>query len=678
MKRLLFNRKTVWTLFSVLTSLSAWCQSEGVYFTSPTTEGVKVSYHILNVESDFHFVYVEGDGAGNIPPAAISTSVEGSLTIPEVVIYNGYNYGVTDIGYNAFSHCWQLTSISLPDAVTAVSDYAFYCCYNLKSIRFPKKTSYKFFSLSGDETFFLGEASFTECNSLTEIALPEGLKRIGRYAFDGCTSLQTIFLPSSLNRIENGVFKGCSAVTSLSVKAAVPPTVADEEALSACYQATLYVPKGSRSVYQAADYWKNFNKIEENATLTMIAFADDNVKSLCVSNWDTDGDGELSMSEAAAVTDLGEVFKVVPNVNDTPYDIKSFDELKYFTGLTSIGEDAFEGCQNLQSIVLPNSITNIGQNAFLGCGSLASLFIPNSVTKIGAFAFRGCCSLTSITIPASVSSIGSSPFGGCTELASIIVNSENSAYNSHENCNAIMQTNNNTLVAGCKNTIIPNGVITIGYGAFEQCYGLESAIIPSSVTTIKDNAFAYCNKMKTLVIPESVTSIGSQAFYDCYRLESIKSYIREPFSIDKNTFRCWNSTTNQYEFPSVILQVPNGCKEKYQAVNYWNLFANIVEQSKCATPIINYKDGKLHFECETEGVTYHYSITTPESEDNTGNGIAVASTYIIKAYASKEDYVDSDVATKEIDIRGLKGDVDGDGVVDVNDVQTTINIILKK
>lgn len=678
MNRLLFCRKTVCTLFAALTSLSAWGQNEGVYFTSPTTEGVEVSYHILNVESDFRYVYIEGDGAGYIPPAAISTSIEGSLTIPEVVIYNGYNYGVTDIGYNAFSHCGRLTSVSLPDAVTHVSDYAFYCCYNLKSIRFPKKTSYKYFSLSGDETFFLGEASFSECNSLTEIALPEGLKSIGRYAFDGCTSLQTISLPSSLNRIENGVFKGCSAVTSLSVKAAVPPTVTNEEALSACYQATLYVPKGRKSVYQAADYWKNFNKIEEDATLTMIDFADDNVKSLCVSNWDTDGDGELNMPEAAAVTDLGEVFKVIPYVNDTPYDIMSFDELKYFTGLTSIGEDAFEQCQNLQSIELPNTITSIGQNAFLGCRSLASLSIPKSVTKIGAFAFSGCCSLTSITIPASVSSIGLSPFNNCTELASIIVDSENSAYNSRENCNAIIQTNNNTLVAGCKNTIIPNGVITIGYGAFEQCYGLESAIIPSSVTTIKDNAFAYCSKMKTLVIPESMTSIGSQAFMSCYRLESIKSYIREPFAIDKKTFQCWNSTTNQYEFPSSILQVPNGCKEKYQATNYWNLFANIVEQSKCATPIINYKDGNLHFDCETEGVTYHYSITTPESEDNTGNDIAIASTYIIKVYASKEDYFDSDVTTQEIDIRGIKGDVDGDGMVDVNDVQTTINIILKK
>jgi hypothetical protein len=146
----------------------------------------------------------------------------------------------------------------------------------------------------------------------------------------------------------------------------------------------------------------------------------------------------------------------------------------------------------------------------------------------------------------------------------------------------------------------------------------------------------------------------------------------EPVSINKNTF-----PNRKY----ATLYVPEGSKTAYENANYWNEFNNIVERSgsfKCATPTINYKGGKLSFDCETEGVTYHYSITTPESEENAGNDIAVASTYIIKVYASKEDYVDSNVATKEIDIRGLKGDVDGDGVVDVNDVQTTINIILKK
>ena len=122
-----------------------------------------------------------------------------------------------------------------------------------------------------------------------------------------------------------------------------------------------------------------------------ITFADANVKALCVQNWDTDGDGELSEAEAAAVTDLGVVYKL----NAT---ITSFDELQYFTGLTNIGNSAFLGCTGLTSITIPNSVTSIGKRAFMLCRALTSITIPNSVTSIGNYAFYQCSSLTSVTV----------------------------------------------------------------------------------------------------------------------------------------------------------------------------------------------------------------------------------------------------------------------------------------
>ena len=114
-----------------------------------------------------------------------------------------------------------------------------------------------------------------------------------------------------------------------------------------------------------------------------ITFADANIKAICVANWDTSGDGELSYAEAEAVKDLGRVFS---NNNN----ITSFDELQYFTGLQSIGRLAFQNCNGLTSINMPNSVTTIGDDAFDGCSGLTNINIPNSVTTIGGGAFQGC------------------------------------------------------------------------------------------------------------------------------------------------------------------------------------------------------------------------------------------------------------------------------------------------
>lgn len=215
---------------------------------------------------------------------------------------------------------------------------------------------------------------------------------------------------------------------------------------------------------------------------------------------------------------------------------------------TSIANSAFSNYSGLKSVTIPNSVTSIGQNVFLNCSSLAAISIPSTVTTIGDSAFSGCSGLTTLHIPSSVTKITRNSFNGCSGLASITVDSENTVYDSRDNCNAIVVKSTNTLLIGCKNTVIPNTVTTIDNYAFYSCSGLTSVDIPSTVTRIGTNSFFNCSGLTSVTVnattPPTVGSLAFDSTNEC------------PIYVPAASVDAYKAATNWSRYASRIQAIP--------------------------------------------------------------------------------------------------------------------------
>lgn len=254
-----------------------------------------------------------------------------------------------------------------------------------------------------------------------------------------------------------------------------------------------------------------------------IQFEDLQVKAICCKNWDTNGDGELSYDEAAAVTDIGTVFK--ENTN-----IIAFTELKYFTGITEISGGAFRGCTALWKIVLPENVQTIGSEAFADCTGIVGLVIPSGVTSMGSKVTKSC-------------------------QGELIVNCD---------------------IGNPKND---------GYGAFALS-NFTRVIIGEGVKKIGNKAFEYCEKLKSVIIPSSVTSIGLNVFYYCNNLKAIYCQCIAPPAIYYNVNAFGHSSYSFPHNEGMMIYVPRDSYEVYtqysatkggEYAENWSLFKSYIQ-----------------------------------------------------------------------------------------------------
>ena len=427
-----------------------------------------------------------------------------SYTIPDCV---------TTIGDYAFSGC-DLRRIIIPNGITSIGDYAFSNCGTLKIIVW-----------KAENCTNVNSPIFTNCSSLTEVTIADGVKVIPPYAFCGCSNLTSIIIPNSVITIGTSAFNGCENLqynkygNAFYLGNADNPYVAlikaNSENITSCT-----IHEGTKTIACFA--------FRGCYSLTNITIPD-GVTSI----------GNCAFENCGTLTSIS-IPDGVTSIGDSVFEnCSSLTSITIPDSVTSIGNSAFKHCGKLASIAIPDGVTSIGDYAFNGCSSLTSIAIPDSVTSIGDWAFSDCGRLTSISIPDSVTSIGDSAFALCSKLTSITVDNDNK-YFSSINGNLYNKDKTKLLqyAIGKIDTsfTIPNGVTSIGDFAFSACFSLTKVIISDNVTSIGDSAFEFCGELTSISIPDSITSIGDKAFNGCDNLQ---------YNEYDNAFYLGNDT-NQY------------------------------------------------------------------------------------------------------------------------------------
>ena len=314
----------------------------------------------------------------------------------------------------AYFSSWEEEYV-VREGTEVICDGAFSCCFSLQSVTIPNSVT------------SIGDEAFSNCESLQSVTIPNSVTSIGDEAFSNCESLQSITIPNSVRNIGNNAFLGCNICFFIcnstyfqnddvclfnKDKTAIVSTIKD------CVN--YIIPNSVTGIGDAAfSSCKSLQSITIPNSVTKIgdaAFGScKSLQSVTIPNSVTSiGDYAFYRCYSLqSVTIPNSVTKIGDYAFEQCYSLQS---VTIPNSVTSIGDYAFEQCYSLQSVTIPNSITSIGDGVFNVCKSLQSITIPNSVTKIGGGAFRRCESLQSVTIPNSVTKIGNRAFWECTQL----------------------------------------------------------------------------------------------------------------------------------------------------------------------------------------------------------------------------------------------------------------------
>ncbi len=570
---------------------------------------------------------------------------------------------ISAIGDYAFKSCRLLTNISIPNSITSIGIAAFNNCKNLSEISIPNSVT------------LINETAFYYCTSLKNITIPNSVISIGRSAFD-YSGLKTITIGKSVSFIGRYAFSVCDSLELVTCLAMIPPQLENLYAFPYSKSPTLRVPKDALTSYKNTEGW-NFFPIIEGFTdrfevdgiyyqwtgdnTVSVTYKDENYNSysgniVIPSSVTFEGEtyqvteiGEYafsfsenltSVSIPNSVTRIGDcAFQecsklnniVIPNsveeIGNHAFDYSGLTNVNLGNSIKRIGANAFTGCQ-FTSLTLPDGLLSIGENAFSECSLMKSINLPGSLVSIGELAFDMCSSLSAITIPNSVSYIGLEAFEECHALISMKVEYGNEFYDSRNNCNAIIETATNTLIAGCKTSVIPNSVLAIGDYAFALCSGLKTITIPTYVKTIGHAAFMGCYDLNTIIIGANVISLGEYAFFDCDNVTSVTCFAALPPSL--YSIECFSSCA----YDNAVLRVPATSFENYIFSEYWSEFLNI-------ETLVNGDvdgDGKVNISDVTTLIDMLLRGTTANAN----------------------------------------ADIDGDGNVNISDVTTLIDILLRQ
>lgn len=511
-----------------------------------------------------------------------------SVSLPE---------GLRNIGKNAFHFCDKVTTISIPASVVSLhpdEDNPFSGMRQLEKIEVAKDN--KVYDSRDNCNAVIESKTNTLLIGCLKTKIPATVTCIARDAFYGLYGsdlFRELSIPASVTYIDSVAF-GQTTLKKVYVYAKVPYPIHDNAFPSYTYQggATLYVPKGTKAQYRETAGWKNFSSIEEmddddggddNGGETGDDQDEDNVihddgtftsrtaEGIRMAFKIIDAENkyaQVGLGEKAAIDEATEGKVTIP------YEVKIGDDTYLVKG---IGDYGFYNCSEITEVWLTDGIEFIGEYAFYGCTKLRVVRVPRSVRSIPRTAFPssgeggnkiridwgdsdgevgGSSHAPSpycpdeeydVVIPWCVGNLGKRIFSYCPMIRSMSVEEGNEVYDSRDKCSAIIETETNLLVYGCKSTLIPASVTGIDVYAFEGCTGLE-----------------------TINIPSVLTSVGQGAFAGCTGLKSVYSKIVTPFDISKDVF-------TEETYSTATLFVPKGTISLYREAEGWKLFQNIIE-----------------------------------------------------------------------------------------------------